>query len=207
VIDIEAGDLEPMVALPGDPGNGMFIGELGRRVKVNIAYAGSCTAGKKSDMDMYAAVFRDALERGRRIADGVTCIVQCGSQEVKRYCEERGYLDMFRAGGGAVHRAVVRGVHQRGAGRVVRPGHGDHQHHQPEFPGTVGAGTAVSRESVHDGGECGGGVHHGLGAQWRDGGRLKSQGLIELRTLPAAPETGDAPGSDPTAGPAAACGR
>jgi 3-isopropylmalate/(R)-2-methylmalate dehydratase large subunit len=99
VIDIEAGDLEPMVALPGDPGNGMFIRELGNPVKVDIAYAGSCTAGKKSDMDMYAAVFRDAVERGRRIADGVTCIVQCGSQEVKRYCEDRGYLDVFRAVG------------------------------------------------------------------------------------------------------------
>jgi 3-isopropylmalate/(R)-2-methylmalate dehydratase large subunit len=96
VIDIEADDLQPMVALPGDPGNGLFIGELGRRVKIDIAYAGSCTAGKKSDMDMYAAVFQDALEQGKRIAGGVTCIVQCGSQEVKRYCEERGYLDVFR---------------------------------------------------------------------------------------------------------------
>jgi 3-isopropylmalate/(R)-2-methylmalate dehydratase large subunit len=96
VIDVEAGDLEPMVALPGDPGNGMFIGELGRRVEIDIAYAGSCTAGKKSDMDMYAAVFRDALEQGKRVADGVRCIVQCGSQEVKRYCEERGYLEVFR---------------------------------------------------------------------------------------------------------------
>jgi 3-isopropylmalate/(R)-2-methylmalate dehydratase large subunit len=95
-IDIDAGSLEPMVALPGDPGNGLFIRELGEPVKVNIAYAGSCTAGKKSDMDMYVAVFRDALDRGLRIADGVQCIVQCGSQEVKRYCEERGYLDVFR---------------------------------------------------------------------------------------------------------------
>jgi 3-isopropylmalate/(R)-2-methylmalate dehydratase large subunit len=99
VIDIEAGDLEPMVALPGDPGNGLFIRELGERVNVDIAYAGSCTAGKKSDMDMYAAVFRDALDRGIRVAEGVTCIVQCGSQEVKRYCEERGYLDVFRGVG------------------------------------------------------------------------------------------------------------
>jgi 3-isopropylmalate/(R)-2-methylmalate dehydratase large subunit len=96
VIDIEADDLQPMVALPGDPGNGLFISELGTRVDVDIAYAGSCTAGKKSDMDMYAAVFRDALEHGRHVADGVTCIVQCGSQEVKRYCEEQGYLDVFR---------------------------------------------------------------------------------------------------------------
>jgi 3-isopropylmalate/(R)-2-methylmalate dehydratase large subunit len=99
VIDIAAGDLEPMVALPGDPGNGLFIRELGRQVTVDIAYAGSCTAGKKSDMDMYAAVFRDALDRGLRVADGVQCIVQCGSQEVKRYCEQRGYLDVFRAVG------------------------------------------------------------------------------------------------------------
>jgi 3-isopropylmalate/(R)-2-methylmalate dehydratase large subunit len=99
VIDIDASSLEPMVALPGDPGNGLFIRELGERVKVDIAYAGSCTAGKKSDMDMYAAVFADALARGHRVHEDVKCFVQCGSQEVKRYCEERGYLDVFRAVG------------------------------------------------------------------------------------------------------------
>jgi 3-isopropylmalate/(R)-2-methylmalate dehydratase large subunit len=96
VIELDASELEPMVALPGDPGNGLFIRELGERVKVDIAYAGSCTAGKKSDMDMYAAVFRDALARGLRVHERVKCYVQCGSQEVKRYCEERGYLDVFR---------------------------------------------------------------------------------------------------------------
>ena len=96
VIEIDATGMDPMVALPGDPGNGLFIRELGQRVKVDIAYAGSCTAGKKSDMDMYAAVFQEALDRGLRIPEHVQCIVQCGSQEVKRYCEERGYLDVFR---------------------------------------------------------------------------------------------------------------
>jgi 3-isopropylmalate/(R)-2-methylmalate dehydratase large subunit len=99
VIDLDASSLEPMVALPGDPGNGLFIRDLGERVKVEIAYAGSCTAGKKSDMDMYAAVFQDALTQGLRVHEGVRCYVQCGSQEVKRYCEERGYLDVFRAVG------------------------------------------------------------------------------------------------------------
>jgi len=96
VIDIDAARLEPMVALPGDPGNGLFLHELQGPVKVAIAYAGSCTAGKKSDMDMYARVFREALERGERVHAGVKCYIQCGSQEVKRYCEERGYLDVFR---------------------------------------------------------------------------------------------------------------
>jgi 3-isopropylmalate/(R)-2-methylmalate dehydratase large subunit len=99
VIEIDAQALEPMVALPGDPGNGLFIRELGAPVKVDIAYAGSCTAGKKADMDMYAAVFRDALARGLRLHPDVRCFVQCGSQEVKRYCEEAGYLEVFRSVG------------------------------------------------------------------------------------------------------------
>jgi len=96
VIEFDAAELEPMVALPGDPGNGIFISELGGPVKVDIAYAGSCTAGKKSDMDMYAAVFRDALAQGKRVHPDVQCYVQCGSQEVKRYCEEMGYLEIFQ---------------------------------------------------------------------------------------------------------------
>ena len=96
VIEIAAADLKPMVALPGDPGNGLFIEELGSRVKIDIAYAGSCTAGKKSDMDMYARVFRAAVERGERVHRDVKCYIQCGSQEVKRYCEEMEYLEVFR---------------------------------------------------------------------------------------------------------------
>ena len=96
VIEIDGAGLKPMVALPGDPGNGLFIEELGAPVKIDIAYAGSCTAGKKSDMDMYALVFRAALERGERVHPDVQCYIQCGSQEVKRYCEEMGYLEVFR---------------------------------------------------------------------------------------------------------------
>ncbi len=96
VIEIDAARIRPMVALPGDPGNGRYIAELPRRVKVEIAYAGSCTAGKKEDMDMYARVLREAADRGERVAPGVRFFIQCGSQDVKRYCEERGYLDVFR---------------------------------------------------------------------------------------------------------------
>jgi 3-isopropylmalate/(R)-2-methylmalate dehydratase large subunit len=95
VIEIDAGELRPMLALPGDPGNGLFLEELGDPIAVDIAYAGSCTAGKKEDMDMYARVFRDALDRGRRVHPDVECFIQCGSQEVKRYCEARGYLEIF----------------------------------------------------------------------------------------------------------------
>ena len=95
VLEFDASRLKPMVALPGDPGNGLLIEELADRVKVGIAYAGSCTAGKKEDMDMYARVLQEAVDRGDRVAPWVKFFIQCGSQDVKRYCAERGYLDVF----------------------------------------------------------------------------------------------------------------
>ena len=96
VIDIDASAIRPMIALPGDPGNGQYIEAAPARVRVDIAYAGSCTAGKKEDMDMYARVLGEAADRGERVAPWVRFFIQCGSQDVKRYCEARGYLDLFR---------------------------------------------------------------------------------------------------------------
>ncbi len=95
VIEIDASRIRPMIALPGDPGNGMYLDERTDRVRVDIAYAGSCTAGKKEDMDMYARVLSEAAGRGERVAPWVKFFIQCGSQDVKRYCETRGYLDVF----------------------------------------------------------------------------------------------------------------
>ncbi|HSE98433.1 MAG TPA: aconitase family protein, partial [Blastocatellia bacterium] len=94
-IDIEASDLRPMIATPGDPGNGLFVDELKEDVKIDIAYGGSCTAGKKEDMDMYARVFREALARGQRVHADVQCFIQFGSQEVRKHCEEMGYIETF----------------------------------------------------------------------------------------------------------------
>jgi 3-benzylmalate isomerase len=95
-IDINASDLRPMIATPGDPGNGMYVDELAEPVKIDIAYGGSCTAGKKEDLDMYVRVFREALARGQRVHKDVQCFIQFGSVEVRKYCEERGYIDVLR---------------------------------------------------------------------------------------------------------------
>lgn len=99
VIEIDASTLRPMVALPGDPGNGIYLDELPEEVRIDIAYAGSCTAGKKEDMDMYARVLREYVDRGVRKPDGVQLYIQCGSQEVYHYCEERGYDRIFAEAG------------------------------------------------------------------------------------------------------------
>jgi 3-isopropylmalate/(R)-2-methylmalate dehydratase large subunit len=95
VIEIDASTLRPMIALPGDPGNGLYVDELPGEVHIDIAYAGSCTAGKKEDMDMYARVFREALERGEHVPPEVRCYIQCGSREVFEYCQARGYDRIF----------------------------------------------------------------------------------------------------------------
>src|SRR5216117_3684970 len=76
VIEIDAASLRPMMALPGDPGNGLDVDEAEQRIRVDIAYAGSCTAGKKEDMDMYARVLREAAERGERVASWVRFYIQ-----------------------------------------------------------------------------------------------------------------------------------
>ena len=98
-LEFDASTMRPIVAAPGDPGNGIPIDRLEGRVRVDIAYGGSCTAGKREDMDMYARVLADALAAGRRVHPDVKFFIQYGAQEVKRYCEQKGYDEIFRKAG------------------------------------------------------------------------------------------------------------
>lgn len=97
--EIDLSKVVPMVATPGDPRNGVPLSELGSEVPITIAYGGSCTGGKKADMDMYAAVLRRALDKGKRVADGVQLFIQFGSQQIRSYAQERGYIDVFERAG------------------------------------------------------------------------------------------------------------
>jgi 3-isopropylmalate/(R)-2-methylmalate dehydratase large subunit len=97
--EIDLGDIRPMVALPGDPRNGIDIAELAGEVKIDAAYGGSCTGGKMADMDMYAAVLKRAVERGQRVAPGVRLYLQFGSQKIKEYARSQGYIELFERAG------------------------------------------------------------------------------------------------------------
>ncbi|MEO6391852.1 MAG: aconitase family protein [Pyrinomonadaceae bacterium] len=96
---IDLSEIRPMVATPGDPRNGVNIDALPEPVKIDAAYGGSCTGGKMADMDMYAAVLKNAVEHGRRVADGVHLYLQFGSQKIKQYALEQGYLEIFEQAG------------------------------------------------------------------------------------------------------------
>ncbi len=99
VLEFDATSLRPLVARPGDPGNGVAVDEIGEDVAIEIAYGGSCTAGKREDMDMYAQVLAEGLARGQRVHAGTNFFIQFGAQEVKDYCRTQGYLDVFEKAG------------------------------------------------------------------------------------------------------------
>ncbi|HLA10271.1 MAG TPA: aconitase family protein [Pyrinomonadaceae bacterium] len=99
VFEIDLEKIGPMVATPGDPRNGIPIEELAGEVRIDAAYGGSCTGGKMADMDMYAAVLKNALSRGKRVAPGVHLYIQFGSQKIKQYAREKGYIDIFNRAG------------------------------------------------------------------------------------------------------------
>ena len=96
-IDLE--QIRPMVALPGDPRNGIRIDELPEEVRIDAAYGGSCTGGKMADMDMYALVLQNALAQGKRVAPGVHLYLQFGSQKIKQYARACGYIEIFERAG------------------------------------------------------------------------------------------------------------
>ncbi|HKI01431.1 MAG TPA: aconitase family protein [Thermoanaerobaculia bacterium] len=108
---IDLATLRPMVAHPGDPDrgipsdptNGAWVNEIGE-VPIDIAYGGSCTAGKIDDLIFYHQVVKEALDAGLTVAPGVKFMIQCGSQAVEKFVVDNGLADTFlRAGVQLIH--------------------------------------------------------------------------------------------------------
>ena len=140
VIELDAAEIHPMVATPGDPGNGKNVRDLNTPVPVDIAYGGTCTAGKNEDMDMYAAVLADALKHGKRIADSVEFYIQFGSQETREYCLRKGYLDVFQKAGAHVIEPACGACINAGPGVSKRPEQIVISAQNRNFPGRSGPG-------------------------------------------------------------------
>ncbi|MGA8271650.1 MAG: aconitase family protein [Candidatus Sulfotelmatobacter sp.] len=140
VIELDAAEITPMVATPGDPGNGKYVRDLNTPVPVEIAYGGTCTAGKNEDMDMYAAVLTEALRRGKRVADSVKFYIQFGSQETREYCLRKGYLDVFQKAGAIVIEPSCGACINAGPGVSTRPDQVVISAQNRNFPGRSGPG-------------------------------------------------------------------
>lgn len=108
---VELSAIRPMVAHPGDPDrgvpsdptNGALVAEIGE-VAIDIAYGGSCTAGKIEDFRYYARVCAEALRAGLKVAPGVRFYIQFGSKPVMEYARAQGWLTLFeRVGATVIH--------------------------------------------------------------------------------------------------------
>ena len=140
VHEIDLSTIQPMVAKPGDPTYGEDISAIGD-VKIDIAYAGSCTAGKKEDMDMYARVFQEVFDsQGLAVHPDVKCFIQCGSLEVREYCREQGYLDLFERVGAMFIEPGCGACINAGPGITSNPDQVSVSSQNRNFPGRSGPG-------------------------------------------------------------------
>ena len=95
-IEIDLSKIVPVVACPHLPENTKPAAELGS-IKIDQVVIGSCTNGRMEDME---AAYNTL--KGKRIADGVRCIIIPGTMQILRDCVEKGYVTAFIDAGAIV---------------------------------------------------------------------------------------------------------
>ena len=96
VYEIDLSKIVPTVACPHLPENTHPASE-GAEIAIDQVVIGSCTNGRMEDME---AAYNTL--KGKRIADGVRCIIIPGTMQILRDCVERGYVTAFIDAGAIV---------------------------------------------------------------------------------------------------------
>ena len=103
VVTIDLSALRPTVSFPHLPENTKTIdecrtaGENGGPVRIDQVVIGSCTNGRIEDMRAAAEILK-----GRKVADGVRCIIIPATQEIWRQSMHEGLFDVFVEAGAVV---------------------------------------------------------------------------------------------------------
>ena len=93
---IDLNELQPTVALPHLPSNTKTVDEV-KGMPIDQVVIGSCTNGRISDMRIAAEILK-----GKKVADGVRCIVIPATQEIYMQCIKEGLTEIFITAGCAV---------------------------------------------------------------------------------------------------------
>ncbi len=96
VYDIDLSTIKPTVAFPHLPENTKTIDEVGD-VKIDQVVIGSCTNGRMEDLEMAADIIK-----GKRVREGVRCIVIPATQKIYLEAMKKGLLEIFINAGCAV---------------------------------------------------------------------------------------------------------
>ena len=140
-ITVDAQALSPMVARPGDPGLGIALAELAERPRVDIAYGGSCTAGKREDFEQYHAVLAWAAARGLRVAPHVKLYLQFGTEDVASYAAQAGWMTAFESVGAQILRPACGACANCGPGSSTASTQVTVSAINRNFPGRSGPGS------------------------------------------------------------------
>ncbi len=92
-IKIDLGALKPTVAFPHLPENTHTVDSI-KTIKIDQVVIGSCTNGRISDLRIAAKVMK-----GRKVAEGVRCIVIPATQRIWIQANEEGLLTQFAEAG------------------------------------------------------------------------------------------------------------
>ncbi len=95
-IDINLSEITPTVACPHLPENTKPASELSD-IKIDQVVIGSCTNGRMEDMEAAYNILK-----GKKVADGVRCIIIPATMQIMRECTERGYVTAFIDAGAVV---------------------------------------------------------------------------------------------------------
>ena len=96
IINIDLSSITPTVSCPHLPENTKNADEL-THIKIDQVVIGSCTNGRMEDME---AAYR--VLKGKKVADGVRCIIIPATMQVYRDCVEKGYVTAFIDAGAVV---------------------------------------------------------------------------------------------------------
>ena len=95
-IDIDLSEIVPTVACPHLPENTRPASELSD-IKIDQVVIGSCTNGRTEDMETAYKILK-----GKKVADGVRCIIIPATMKIYRECVEKGYVTAFIDAGAVV---------------------------------------------------------------------------------------------------------
>lgn len=96
VITIDLSGINPTVSCPHLPENTRNADEL-NHIKIDQVVIGSCTNGRMEDMEVAYNVLC-----GKKVADGVRCIIIPATMEIYKKCVEKGYVTAFIDAGAVV---------------------------------------------------------------------------------------------------------
>ena len=97
-LELDLGAVRPTVAFPHLPSNVRSFGkDVPEGLKIDQVVIGSCTNGRISDMRAAASIMK-----GRKVANGVRCIVIPATMEVYKQCLEEGLTSVFVDSGAVV---------------------------------------------------------------------------------------------------------